>query len=292
MEYSPSARLPYVSRVDAGTIELVRASGARIVSSADLAQRFDGTLEPEARLDHRRTGAKLNAIMGAAFEHSRQCLHAGRPITEVGLQRWMLERMDGESLVSSDPPTVAVNVHSADAHFSTTIAHDLPIRAGDFLLLDAWAKAARPGAVYADYTQVAWFGPTAPETHRAAFAAVREARDAAIACVREALRDGRTVRGCDVDDAARAVIRVRGLADRFIHRTGHSIGEEVHGNGVHLDNLETRDERRLLDGSLVSVEPGVYLETFGVRTEVNLLIDRGEAVVTSEPIQTEILLLP
>lgn len=285
MEFSPRARLPYVSRVDGGTLELVRAAGVEVASSADLAQRFEGTLDPEARSDHRRTGAILHEIMSAAFQHSRE---GG---TEMELQRWILERFDRAGLHTTDPPTVAVNEHSGDAHFTNTPAQDRPIRRGDFLLLDAWAKAKRPGSVYADYTQVAFLGPAAPEAHRAAFDAVREARDRAIAYVRESLRGGRVPRGCDVDDAAREVIRARGWADRFIHRTGHSIGEEVHGNGVHLDNLETRDERGLLDGTLVSVEPGVYFESFGVRSEVNLLIDGVDAVVTTEPIQKEILRL-
>ena len=291
LEYSPLARLPYVSRVDAGTVELVRRAGVEIVSSADLAQRFEGALDPEARRDHLRTGALLNGIMGAAFQHARVCARSAKPATEMGLRMWILERFEEAGLYSSDPPTVAVNEHSADAHFSNTTALDRPIKQGDFLLLDAWAKSKRPGSIYADYTQVAWFGASAPETHRAAFTAAREARDAAIAYVRDSLRSGSHPRGCDVDDAARGVIRARGWADRFIHRTGHSIGEEVHGNGVHLDNLETRDERSLVEGTLVSVEPGVYFETFGVRTEVNVLVDGGKAVVTPEPIQTEIFLL-
>lgn len=284
MEVSPRARLPYVSRVDGGTLELVSAAGVEVVTSADLAQRFEGTLDPEVLKDHRRTGAVLHGIMQAAFQHAR----AGNR-TEMELQRWILERFDEAELHASDPPTIAVNEHSADAHFSNTPALDCPIRPGDFLLIDAWAKRKRPGAVYADYTQVAFLGGAVPDAHRAAFDAVREARDKAIAYVRDELRSGRTPRGCDVDDVARGVIRARGWADRFFHRTGHSIGEEVHGNGVHLDNLETRDERRLIDGTLVSVEPGVYFESFGVRTEVNLLIDGGEAVVTTEPIQMEIL---
>jgi Xaa-Pro aminopeptidase len=291
MEFSPRARLPYVSRVDGGTIELVRAVGAEVLSSADLAQRFEAALDADARRDHRRTGALLHGIMAAAFERARSGAEGPRPRTEMDLQRWILGRFDEAGLQTSDPPTVAVNEHSADAHFSNTPALDRPIRPGDFLLLDAWAKGRRPGAVYADYTQVAFLGASAPEAHRTAFAAAREARDRAIAFVRESLRGGRAPRGCDVDDAAREVIRARGWADRFFHRTGHSIGEEVHGNGVHLDNLETRDERALLDGTLVSVEPGVYFESFGVRTEVNLLVDGGEAVVTTEPIQTEIYLL-
>ena len=291
LEYSPLARLPYVSRVDAGTMELVRASGAEVLSSADLAQRFEGTLAPEARRDHRRTGALLHGIMGAAFQHARASARAKKPITETALQRWILERFAGADLHAADPPAVAVNEHSGDAHFTNTAALDRPIRKGDWLLLDAWAKAKRPGSIYADYTQVAYFGSAPPESHRAAFQAVREARDAAIACVRDSLRQGRRPRGCDVDDAAREVIRARGWGDRFIHRTGHSIGEEVHGNGVHLDNLETRDQRILLDGTLVSVEPGVYFDAFGARTEVNLLVDGGEAVITPEPAQSEIFLL-
>ncbi len=291
LEYSARARLPYVSRVDAGTVELVRSAGAEVFSSADLAQRFEGTLDPESRLDHRETGAVLHEIMAAAFQHARSGARGQRPKTEMALQRWILERLDAAGLQTSDPPTVAVNEHSGDAHFSNTQALDCPIRPGDFLLLDAWAKAKRPSAVYADYTQVGFLGSAAPERHRQAFAAVREARDKAIAFVRDAIRSGRAPRGCEVDDAAREVLRERGWGDFFIHRTGHSIGEEVHGSGVHLDNLETRDERSLIDGTLVSVEPGVYFADFGVRTEVNLMVDGATVVVTTEPIQTEIYLL-
>ena len=288
MEYSPLARLPYLSRVDAGTVELVRAAGAPVISSANLAQRFGGVLSPEARLDHVETGRRLHAIFGAAFARVRDAVRAGTPLTETALQRWILEKVDAEGLASADPPTVAVNEHSGDPHFDTQPATDVPIREGDFLLIDAWCKARRPGSVHADYTQVAFVGPSAPARHREIFEIVRDARDAAIRAVEEALAAGRSIRGCDVDDAARAVVRARGYGDRFLHRTGHSIGEEVHANGVHLDNLETRDERRLLDGTLVSVEPGIYLQEFGVRSEVNLLLDAGRAMVTTEPIQREL----
>ncbi len=288
MEYSPSARLPYVSRVDAGTVERVRATGLHVLSSADLAQRFDGVLDPEARRDHVRTGAVLHGLFGAAFAHVRDRVRRGEPVTECGLQRWLLQRFDEAGLVTDDPPAVAVNQHSGDPHFENAPARDAAIREGDFLLVDAWAKARHPGAIYADYTQVAFVGRTVPEAHAAIFEVVRNARDAGIALVRDALAAGRPVRGCDVDDATRAVVRAAGHAGRFLHRTGHSIGEEVHANGVHLDNLETRDERRLLEGTLVSVEPGIYLDAFGVRSEVNLLIDGGRAVVTTEPAQSEI----
>ena len=281
MEYSPEARLPYVSKVDAGTVELVRGAGAQVVTSADLAQRFDGVLDPEARRDHLRTGALLDGIIRAAFDRARDAARSpAGSLTEVGLQRFLLERFDAEGLVSSDPPTVAVNAHSGDPHFTTAAGTDVPIRTGDFLLIDAWAKRNTPGAIYADYTQVASVSAAAPDRQRAVFEVVRDARDAAIDRVRRALAASTTIRGCDVDDAARDVVRARGYGERFLHRLGHSIGEEVHANGVHLDNLETRDERRLLEGTLVSVEPGVYLEEFGVRTEVDLLIDGGTAVVT------------
>jgi Xaa-Pro dipeptidase len=288
MEYSPMARLPYLSRVDAGTVELVRASGAPVVSSANLAQRFGGVLSPELRLDHVETGRRLQGIFDAAFARVRDAVRDGTPLTEVALQAWILERFDAQGMTSADPPTVAVNEHSGDPHFDTQPATDAPIRRGDFLLIDAWCKAKRPGAVYADYTQVAFVGSSAPARHREIFEIVRDARDAAVRSVEEALAAKRPIRGCDVDDAARAVIRARGYGDRFLHRTGHSIGEEVHANGVHLDNLETRDERRLLDGTLVSVEPGVYLEEFGVRSEVNLLLDAGRAVVTTQPVQRDL----
>lgn len=288
MEYSPLARLPYVSRVDAGTVEMVRAAGASVVSSADLAQRFGGVLSPEQRIDHRRTGRLVHELIQAAFQRAADGARSGSPCTEVSLQAWIRERFAAARLVSSDPPTIAVNAHSGDPHFAVTAAGDLPIRSGDFLLIDAWAKASKPGSVYADYTRVAVVGRSVPERHAAVFAAVRDARDRAIETVRSALREGRPIRGCDVDDAARGVIRERGYGEQFVHRTGHSIGEEVHANGVHLDNLETRDERQLLDGTLVSVEPGIYFDEFGVRSEVDLLIDGGEAVVTTEPVQTEI----
>jgi len=288
MEYSPRARLPYASRVDAGTVELVRGAGAQVVSSANLAQRFGGVLSPEARRDHIATGRILHGIFDAAFARVRETVRAGTPLTETALQRWILERFDAAGVTSTDSPTVAVNAHAGDPHFDTREATDVPIGTGDFLLIDAWCKAKRPGAVYADYTQVAFVGASAPDPHREVFAAVRDARDTAIAAVAGAVAAGRTIRGCDVDDAARAVIRARGYGDRFLHRTGHSIGEEVHANGVHLDNLETCDERRLLDGTLVSVEPGIYLEAFGVRSEVNLLLDGGRVVVTTEPIQREL----
>jgi Xaa-Pro dipeptidase len=293
MEYSPSARLPYVSRVDAGTVELVRAAGAQVVSSADLAQRFDGALDPEARRDHVRTGTVLNGVIAAAFERACEGARRGPALTEVSLQRFLMERMAAEGLVAADAPTVAVNAHSGDPHFMTSPATDVPIRAGDFLLLDVWGKRKAPDAVYADYTQVAWLGPTPPERHVNAFAVVREARDAAIALVRDAVAAGRAVRGVEVDDAARGVITSRGFGPNFLHRTGHSIGREVHANGVHLDNLETRDDRRLIDGTLVSVEPGVYFDDFGVRSEVNLLVDGRKVVVTAEPYQNELpALLP
>jgi len=288
MEYSPLARLPYVSRVDAGTVELVRAAGAQVVSSANLAQRFGGVLSQEARRDHVATGRILHGIFDAAFARVRDAVRAGRPLTETALQRWIVERYDAEGMMSVDAPTVALNAHSGDPHFDTNPATDAPIREGDFLLVDAWCKAKRPGAVYADYTQVAFVGASAPARHREIFGIVRDARDAAVAAVEAALAAGKAIRGCDVDDAARAVVRACGYGDRFLHRTGHSIGEEVHANGVHLDNLETHDDRRLLDGTLVSVEPGIYLDDFGVRSEVNLLIDGGKAVVTTAPIQREL----
>ena len=288
MEYSPDAALPYLSRVDAGTVEMVRAAGASVLSSADLAQRFDGTLSPEAREDHRRTGLVLNGIMAAAFARVRDRVRAGAPLTEVSLQAWILERFQADGLVADDPPAVAVNDHAGDPHFTTRAEHDRPLKRGDLLMIDAWGKRTAPGAVYADYTQVAMIDSSIPSKQAEVFAAVRDARDAAIDAVRRALRAGQAIRGCDVDDATRGVIQARGYGDRFLHRTGHSIGEEVHANGVHLDNLETRDERRLIDGTLVSVEPGIYLPEFGIRSEVNLLIDKGEAVVTAEPFQREL----
>lgn len=289
MQYSPHNAIPYVSRVDAGTVELIRSLGVEVATSADLIQRFEAVMTDAQAGSHIRAADLLGAIVTDAFAEIGRCLKSGRPADEHTLQQWIWQRFDAEGLIADHAPIVAADAHAADPHFSPDPADAAPLVPGRWVLIDAWCKLKAPGAIYADITWVGCIGrpPTADEAR--VFGVVRDARDAAVRFVREGLAAGRTVRGCDVDDACRAVIAAAGYADRFIHRTGHSIHEIGHGNGANIDNLETRDERPLLPRTCFSVEPGVYLPgRFGVRSEINVYLpDAATAVVTGIAPQQE-----
>jgi Xaa-Pro aminopeptidase len=293
MQYSPGAAIPYVARVDAGTVELVNSFGARVVSSADLVQRFEAVWSADQWQSHQEAAQALRDIVDAAFAHAGERLRAGAPVTECGLQRFVLARFAAAGLVTSHPPILAVNVHTADPHYAPSPATDLPLRMGDFLLLDLWAKRDRPGAVYADYTWTAYAGPSVPSRYAEVFAAVRAGRDAAVAFLTEALADGRDVHGWEVDAVCRREIEGSGYGKYFVHRTGHSIGEEVHGNGANIDNFETQDDRLILPRTGFSIEPGVYLPgEFGVRSEIDVFVDAdGRVHVTGRPVQEQIVAL-
>ncbi len=298
MQYSPMNAIPYVSRVDAGTVELVRSFGVEVVSSADLVQRFEAVWTPEQAASHLAAADGCRATIDAAFAEVRRALEAGRRLDEYRLQQFILEEFGRRGLVTDHPPIVAVGPHSADPHYSPGPEGSAEIRPGDVLQLDIWARRAGPDTVYADISWSAAVSAEPSADHAALFEVVRRARDAAIALVRERVAAGRPVHGFEVDDAARGVVAAAGFGDRFLHRTGHSIGRSVHGNGANLDNLETRDERRLLPGTGFSIEPGVYFPgRFGVRSEVDVYIDPGEgtrgprAVVTGQPIQTAVVAL-
>jgi Xaa-Pro aminopeptidase len=290
-QYSPRNELPAVSRLDAGTAELVRAAGTELVSSADLVQRFAAVWSPEQLAGHRRACAELHAIALAAFERVAATLRAGDAVDELTVQRFILERFEAAGLWTEAPPIVGVNAHSADPHYEPGHGRSAPIRAGDFLLIDLWAKEKGPASVYADIT---WCGVCAPApTARQAeiFAIVAAARDAALRLVQERY-PRRPVAGFEVDDAARAIIRDAGYAERFFHRTGHSIGTSDHGQGTNMDNLETHDTRRLLPMTGFSIEPGIYLEgDFGVRSEINVALTDAAAEVTGGEPQRELLRL-
>ena len=291
MQYSPTNDIPYVSRVDAGTIELIRSFGANITTSADLVQQFEAVWTSEQKRSHDEAAAKIHRIIMESFDEIARRINANQPTTEYDIQQFIERRFAEENMTNdNDPAIVAVNANAANPHYQPNAKLFSPIRRGDFVLLDVWAKLKTPRAVYADQTWTGYVGETVPEEHQKIFRIVREARDAATNFVRSAMRDGRSVQGAQVDDVARGHIERAGYGDQFTHRTGHSIGEEVHGNGAHIDNLETRDSRRIRPGISFSIEPGIYLEgRFGVRSEINVFVTERDIEVTGQPIQTEVV---
>ncbi|MGQ0735774.1 MAG: M24 family metallopeptidase [Acidobacteriota bacterium] len=290
MEYSPLGAIPYVSRVDSGTIELVRAQGVDVVSSGDLVQQFEAHWGAEAIASHRAAARKLYRVKDRAFETAAARVRDGVPTTEFDLQQLMWGWFAEEGLVSDSAPNVSAQEHSGNPHHMPSASRGRPIRPQELLLLDLWGKLDGKGAVFADICWVGYTGPRVPPEMAAAFGAVRDARDAAIDVVFQAARAQREVRGYEVDRAARSVLLEAGYAGHILHRTGHSLGETVHGNGAHLDDYETHDERRLLPGTGFTIEPGLYFERFGVRTEVNVVWDENGPEVTG-PWQDEIVLL-
>ncbi len=290
MQYSPQCAIPYVAMVDAGTVELVRGLGVEVASSAELIQHFEARWTPEALESHLEAGRRVDAVRRAAFELVRERTRAGIPLTEYEVKRFVLEEFARSGLMTADGPIVAANANASDPHYEPTADATAAIRAGDFLLIDMWAKLDRPGSVYYDITWTGFCGERPDEEMRRVFAVVRDARDAAIRRVQEAVAAGHTLRGFEVDDAARGLISERGYGQWFTHRTGHSIGQEVHGSGANMDNLETHDERAVAAWTGFSIEPGIYLERFGVRSEVNVFVGETEARVTGE-VQRELLVL-
>lgn len=290
MEYSPDCAIPYISRVDAGTVEAVRHRGVDVVSSGDLVQQFEAVWSTEQLASHRAASAALYRIKDRAFAAAAAALRRRVPLSEYDLQQQMAQWFADEGLVSDSPPVVAIGSNAGNPHYLPTATASRPIVADEVLLLDLWAKRGEPGAVFADITWVGMTGTTvAPEPARA-FSAIVEARGAAVEMVRQAARSGRDLRGWEVDKAARGVLEKAGYRREILHRTGHSLGENVHGNGVHLDDYETHDDRRVLPGTGFTIEPGLYFETFGVRTEINMFRAERDAFVTGER-QSEIIAL-
>lgn len=288
MEYSPGNAIPYISRVDAGTVEAVRGLGVDVVSSGDLVQRFEAVWNDAELATHRTAAAALYRIKDRAFDLVRQRMASGTPVNEYDVQQAMVGWFKEEGLVSDSAPCVAAQENAGDPHYQATAATYRAINRNEIVLLDLWGKLPTPGAVFADITWVGYTGSTVPERYAKAFAAARDGRDAAVELVKSAVREGRDLRGYQVDRATRDVIDKAGYGPQFIHRTRHSLGEEVHGNGVHMDDYETHDERRLIPGTGFTIEPGVYTNEFGVRTEINMFIGEREAEVTG-PSQTEIV---
>ena len=292
MEYSPGAAIPYVGRVDAGTVEMVRAAGPEVVSSADLVQAFEARWTPEQKELHDRAARDTLLAKDEAFALVRERLAAGMAVKESEVQAFIQARFEARGLVTHHPCIVAVNDHASDPHFETSAGPgDREIRKGDVLLIDLWAKVAGdPRAVYYDATWMAFCGSQVPPRVTEVWEAVRGARDAAVEFVTGSVAAGTSIHGYEVDDVSRRYIEERGFGPYFLHRTGHSIGYEVHGNGVNIDNLETRDQRKIIPGICFSIEPGVYLPEFGVRSEIDMYVGEDRAEVTGD-IQRDLLLL-
>jgi Xaa-Pro aminopeptidase len=290
MQYSPRGAIPYVSRVDAGTLEMIRALGVEVVSSADLVQRFEATLGAGQLAGHRRAGAALGEIVRETFVEIARRVSREIAASEGEIQDFVMERIRARGLQTAEPPIVAAGAHSADPHYGVSREVAWPIRRGDFVLLDLWAKEPGADSIYADITWTAMLAESVPDEHARIFAIVARARDAAAALVKSRVAAAMPVTGREADRAAREVIERAGLGGEFVHRTGHSIGREVHGTGANLDSLETDDARRLMEGACFSIEPGIYLPgRFGVRSEIDLTIENGRAEITAPAPQTAIV---
>ena len=291
MQYSPNNQLPMLSLVDAGTVELIRGFGKTVVSSAELVQRFEATWSAAALYAHLEAGKRIDRIISSTFEEIGRRVGSSAATDEYAIQQFILERFRQEHLVTRWPPLVAANQNTSNPHYLPDSAGSRPIRSGDFVLLDVWGKLEQPGAVYYDVTWVGFLGERPPEQIQSIFEIVRRARDTAIAAVQSAVREKRTLRGWEVDRAARRVIDESGYGQYFPHRTGHSIGEEVHGNGVNMDDMETHDEREIIPCTGFSIEPGIYLADFGVRSEIDLFVD-GESARITGAVQNQIVAIP
>lgn len=291
MEYSPMNAIPYMSRVDAGTVELVRSCGVEVASSANLAQRFEAQMSDEQVASHYEAGRLLIATKDALFTELGEALRNGTALDEYSVQQRFLALIQQAGLIVPDGPHVAVNANASNPHYESTEAVHSPIVRGDLVLFDFWARLPHEDSIIADYTWMAFAGTRdeIPARQREIFEIVRRARDTAIAFIRERVAADTRVEGREADDVARGVIARAGYADYFVHRTGHNIGTAVHGNGANVDNFETQDERVLLPRTCCSIEPGIYLPEFGVRSEVNLLILEHDAETTGVPIQEEIV---
>ncbi len=289
MEYSEKAGNPYVSRVDAGTVELVRSFGPTVVSSGNLIQYFEARFTDEQWQLHLQADALNQQAFEMAWQTIADHARSGQTLSESQLQQKFMDFYHANQMTTYHPPIVGVGPHSGDPHYAPQPGSDSEIKSGDFILLDMWAKMDRPGGVYTDLTKVGFVGEEVPQKYNDIFQIVAAARDAGIACVRDGMANGQTLFGWQVDQATREVIEQAGYGQYFNHRTGHNIGQETHGNGAHIDNLETREDRTLIPRTCFSIEPGIYLEEFGVRSEINVYIADDKQVIVTGGLQTEVL---
>ncbi len=291
MQYSPGNAIPYVSIVDGGTLDLLRSFGVEVISSADLVGQFEAHLTMADWESHKEAMEVLHIAKNAAFAEVGRLIRAGKPPREVEIQHFMNDIFKKHDLMALDGPIVGVNEHAADPHFEPTEENSHTMKEGDLLLLDLWGKKNRPGSIYADITWMGYIGEQVPQALEDTFQVIRRARDAAVGIVRERFAANKALHGWEVDDACRKVIVDAGYGDYFTHRTGHNIGEEVHGNGVHIDNLETKDERLIIPGTCFSVEPGIYMpeKKLGFRTEIDVFVTDEREVTIAGAVQEKIV---
>jgi Xaa-Pro dipeptidase len=290
MEYVPRNANPYVSRVDAGTVELVRSCGVEVIPSGDLVQQYEACWDDEQWALHLEAARHTRSAYDVAFRFLADRVRGGGTVRETEVQQVIMKHFERHHLVTDHPPIVGAGPHSGDPHYAPGPGSDSAIGNGDFVLIDLWAKLDKPRAVYSDLTWTCFLGATVPEKYEKIFQLVARARDAAINRVRDAYAANEPLRGWQVDRAAREVLEKAGYGEAFCHRTGHSIGQETHGNGANMDDLETHEERRVLPRTCFSVEPGIYLPEFGVRSEVNVFVDANRKVhVTGGDPQTRVV---
>ncbi len=288
MQYSPECAVPYVAMVDAGTIELVRKQGVEIVTSADLVQYFDARWTQDKLDSHLEAGKLVDEVRRAAFLEIGDTLRGRAPVDEYMIKCFIRQAFERAGLFTDHGPIVGVNANASNPHYEPMADSTSPINQGDVVLIDLWAKLNRPGTVYYDVTWTGFVGEEIPSEVERVFGIVTGARDAAITKVKTSIAAKLPLQGFEVDDACRGHIREHGMGDYFFHRTGHSIGEDVHGSGANMDNLETHDIRRVIPWTCFSIEPGLYLPAFGVRSEINMFIGETEAIVTGEK-QTQLV---
>ncbi|HSQ55664.1 MAG TPA: M24 family metallopeptidase [Gemmata sp.] len=289
MEYSARNANPYIGRVDAGTVELVKSFGCEVVASGDLIQQFEAVWDEEQEKSHFEAAKLCRAAYDVAFDFIAAEIKKNGKVMETAMQARIMKHFSDNRMTTYSPPIVGVGPHSGDPHFDTNPATDCPIERGSWVLIDLWAKMDRPRTVYADYTRVAFVGDSVPEKYTKVFNIVAAARDAGIQKVKDGFASKKPLLGWEVDAATRAVIEKAGYGDQYTHRTGHNIGQEVHGNGAHIDGLETREDRHIIPRTCFSIEPGIYLPDFGVRSEVDVYIDaKGKVHVTGGDPQSEV----
>ncbi len=290
MEYSPRNGNPYISRVDGGTIELVKSFGCDVQPSGDLISIFEATLSEEQLQSHYDACDVCNAAFGVAWKFMANQIRANGSVEEVAVQDAIMQHFADHQMTTYHPPIVGVNENGGNPHYETGRGRNTLIKENDFVLVDLWAKKDKPKAVYSDLTRTGFVGTDVPEKYTKIFNIVSAGRDAGIACVKDAFAANKPLQGWQVDDAVRNVIEGAGYGEYFCHRTGHSMGQETHGNGTHMDNLETHETRLLLRRTLFTIEPGVYLPEFGVRSEIDIYIHAdGTVEVTGGPLQTEVV---
>ena len=290
MQYSPKNAIPYVAMVDAGTVELVKSCGVKVLTSADLVQKYEACWTPQQLQSHLEAGKSIDRIVREAFALAAKGVREGKPLTEVALQQWILAEFEKDDITTDEGPDVAVNAHASDPHYAPSNERPTEIREGDLLLLDVWGKLRFSGSVNYDVAWVGYLGAKVPDKFDKIFKVIVRARDNAVALIQSSIAAGKPPQGWQVDRAARSVIEKAGYGKYFIHRTGHNIGQTVHGNGVNMDGFETHDSRHLIPGTCNSVEPGIYLPEFGMRSEVNVYVGNGEARITGA-VQKEVLAL-